>query len=54
MNIQIGKLNQKVIKLLDLAYDEMPIILGKTNIEHMKRNHFEDYEKYGRLYQRYN
>lgn len=48
MNRQIGKVNKKVIKLLGLNYDEeLPIILGDTNIEHMKRQHLSDYEKYG-------
>lgn len=49
MNKQIGKVNKRVIKLLDLDYDEeLPIILGDTNIEHMKREHLEDYNKYGK------
>lgn len=49
MNIQIGKLNQKVIELLNLEYEsEIPIILGDSNIEHMKRQHPNDYEKYGK------
>ncbi|MGN1271277.1 MAG: PBECR2 nuclease fold domain-containing protein [Clostridia bacterium] len=48
MNIQVGKLNQKVIKLLNLEYkNEIPIILGNSNIEHMKRQHPSDYERYG-------
>ena len=48
MNKQIGKVNKKVIELLNLEYkEELPIILGETNIEHMKRQHPEDYEKYG-------
>ena len=48
MNIQVGKLNKKVIKLLSLEYKkEIPIILGDSNIEHMKRQHPNDYEKYG-------
>ena len=48
MNKQIGKVNKKVIKLLQLEFDkEMPIIIGDTNIEHMKRQHSEDYKKYG-------
>lgn len=48
MNKQIGKVNRKVIELLDLELkEELPIILGDTNIEHMKRQHLEDYEKYG-------
>jgi len=49
MNKQIGKVNKKVIKLLGLEYEEeLPIILGDTNIEHMKRQHPEDYDKYGK------
>ena len=49
MNKQIGKLTKKVIQLLNLKYEEnIPIILGDTNIEHMKRQHFEDYMKYGK------
>ncbi len=48
MNKQIGKVNYKVIQLLSLNYTkEIPIILGDTNIEHMKKQHKEDYEKYG-------
>ena len=48
MNTQIGKVNKKVIKLLNLEYkEELPIILGDTNIEHMKRQHPNDYDKYG-------
>ena len=44
MNRQIGKLNKKVIQLLELEYDEdIPILLGDANIEHMKRQHPEDY-----------
>lgn len=48
MNKQIGKIDKKVIELLELELEEeLPIILGDTNIEHMKRQHPEDYEKYG-------
>lgn len=48
MNKEIGKLNFKVIKLLNLDFkEEIPIILGDTNIDHMKRQHPEDYKKYG-------
>lgn len=47
MNKQIGMVNYKVIELLDLNYkEELPIFLGDSNIEHMKKQHFEDYEKY--------
>jgi len=49
MNKQIGKVNKKVIKILGLKYkEELPIILGDANIEHMKRQHMEDYKKYGK------
>lgn len=45
MNKQIGMVNYKVIELLDLNYkEELPIFLGDSNIEHMKKQHFEDYE----------
>lgn len=48
MNKQVGKLNRNVIQLLQLEFKEgLPIILGESNIEHMKRQHPEDYEKYG-------
>lgn len=48
MNKKIGKVNKRVIELLGLEYkEELPIILGDTNIEHMKRQHPEDYKKYG-------
>lgn len=49
MNRQIGEVTKKVIELLGLEYDEgLPIILGDTNIEHMKRQHPIDYNKYGK------
>ena len=49
MNKQIGKLSKQVISLLDLSYQEgQPIILGEANIEHMQRQHPEDYIKYGK------
>lgn len=48
MNRQIGIVNKKVIELLGLEFkEELPILLGDTNIEHMKRQHLEDYLKYG-------
>lgn len=49
MNKQIGVVNKKVIKLLNLNYEkELPVILGDTNVEHMKREHLQDYNKYGK------
>lgn len=49
MNRQIGKLNKKVIDLLELEFKAgLPIILGDSNIEHMQRQHPEDYKKYGK------
>ena len=48
MDKQIGKVNKKVIELLELEIqEEQPIILGDTNIKHMKKQHPKDYEKYG-------
>lgn len=47
MNKRIGKVNNKVIKLLNLNYEsEIPIYIGDNNIEHMKNKHLEDYNKY--------
>ena len=49
MSKKIGKINKKVIQLLGLELkEELPIILGDTNIEHMKRQHPKDYKKYGK------
>lgn len=48
MNKKVGKLSKKVIELLNLNYDEMPIILGDTNIQHMKNKHYDDYMRYGK------
>ncbi len=45
---QIGEVNQSVINMLGLALDEAkPILIGETNIAHMKKEHPEDFEKYG-------
>lgn len=47
MNKRIGKVNSKVIKLLNLNYkSELPIYIGNNNIEHIKNKHLEDYNKY--------
>lgn len=44
----VGKLNNKVIKLLNLSItEELPIILTESSIEHIKSNHEEDYLMYG-------
>ena len=48
MNRKIGFLSKKVIDILNLDYKEgLPILIGDNNIEHMKRQHLKDYEKYG-------
>lgn len=48
MNKQIGKVSKRVIEILELDYDkELPIFIGEANIQHMKKKHFQDYEKYG-------
>lgn len=48
MNKQVGKLTKKVIELLNLDYkEETPIYIGENNINHMKREHPNDFKKYG-------
>ena len=45
---QIGIVNKRVIELLELDFfEEVPIMLGNSNIIHMKREHLNDYNKYG-------
>lgn len=54
MNKQIGIINNKVIRLLNLDYDdELPIYIGEDNIKHMQKEHSEDYNKYRRQNTRY-
>jgi len=49
MNKKVGKVSKKVIDILGLDYDEeKSIFIGDSNIEHMKRQHLADYEKYGK------
>ncbi len=48
MKGKIGKLSKEIINILKLDYEEMPIILGESNIEHMKNKHYDDYVKYGK------
>lgn len=45
---QVGKLEKRIIDLLGLnmAVDS-PILLGESNIQHMKSSHPDDYLKYG-------
>lgn len=41
-------MTQKVIDILGLEYDEeVPIFIGKSNLQHMKEKHPNDFEKYG-------
>ena len=48
MNRQIGKISKKVIRILDLQYEEeQPIFIGDANIKHMKEEHPNDFKKYG-------
>jgi hypothetical protein len=43
----IGYIDQSVINLLGLQIiSGTPILVGPSNIEHMKKNHPEDFEKY--------
>ena len=44
---EVGKINAKVISLLNLNIaDGTPIYLGESNIQHMKKRHPADFEKY--------
>ena len=54
MNKLVGKIDRKVIKLLELGYEkEIPIYIGEDNIKHMKNKHLEDFNKYRKTYQKY-
>ena len=45
---KVGKIDDIVISILNLSIDpDTPIFLGETNLEHMKNEHPEDFEKYG-------
>lgn len=45
----IGAIDDIVISILNLSIDpNTPIYISETNIEHMKKAHPEDYEKYGK------
>ena len=45
---QIGQFTQAVIDALHLpVLVGTPIMLGETNIDHMKKRHPADYDKYG-------
>lgn len=45
---QIGVINDTVITILSLSLDSnTPIYIGETNIDHMKDEHPEVFEKYG-------
>lgn len=47
MSKQLGKLNARVIDLLDIdAMVNAPILIGDTNIQHMRNKHPMDYIKY--------
>lgn len=48
MNKQVGKITNKIIKILDLNYNkEEPIFIGETNITHIKTKHPDSFKKYG-------
>jgi hypothetical protein len=48
MNKEIGKITKKIIKLLNLSYTgEIAIYIGTSNLEHMQKEHPEDFKKYG-------
>lgn len=44
---EVGKISDIVINVLNLSLNpDTPILLGETNLEHMKNEHPEDFEKY--------
>lgn len=44
---RVGTIDKKTIDLLGLSIaPDTPILLGESNINHMKESHPEDYEKY--------
>ena len=45
---KIGSISTQVQALLNFSVNgDCNIYLGDSNIEHMKRKHFQDYQKYG-------
>jgi hypothetical protein len=45
---KVGQIKDIVISILNLSLGpNTPILLGETNLEHMKSEHPEDFEKYG-------
>lgn len=45
---KVGEVDEIVINILNLSLNpDTPIFIGETNIEHMKEEHPEDFEKYG-------
>lgn len=46
--VQVGQVKANVIAVLGLSVNEnTPILLGKSNIQHMTQSHPEDYARYG-------
>lgn len=44
---KIGAVNEVVIKVLNLSLNpDTPILVGESNLEHMKKEHPEDFKKY--------
>lgn len=45
---KVGEIDVRIIKTLNLLIEpNTPIFLGETNLEHMKKEHPKDFEKYG-------
>lgn len=45
---KVGEIDVRIIKILNLLIEpNTPIFLGGTNLEHMKKEHPKDFEKYG-------
>lgn len=48
MNKKIGTLRKEILKLFGIELEnDLPILIGELNIEHIKNEHPEDYAKYG-------
>ena len=48
MNKKIGEISDNVIEILKLEENiKKDIYISESNIEHIKNNHLEDYNKYG-------
>lgn len=48
MNKRIGTLRKEILKIFGIELEnDLPILIGQLNIEHIRNGHPEDYAKYG-------